>query len=272
MINWYKFLTEQHRKQIYLSVRQLEGLFKVFHLSEQVLGDSSYTGGFQFTPRVPRQPLFGEDNFTKRISLAPNINRAIYALDSLTGKDQKEKPYMVYRDYYVYAGDLKSDPSDDIDTIKLNVEMRRCNKDLSYVDPQGYKRKYSNFEHKAGIDAKPWDFFGYIRSVRKKEFGGFECGELSDSEKRKKCFDLGTKTTGPKGLGDIGREDLQQKFYACVGDALETREEWALEPVTLYYIGKLDLEKGRVAVDEDSLNLITSKLRKDKIKPKLEKF
>lgn len=265
--NWYKFLTEQNNKQNYLSVRQLEGLFKVFHLSESILGDSLYTSGFQFTPRVPRSPLFGEDNFTKRISLAPNVNRAVFALDSVTEKNQKEKPHMVYRNYYIYAGDLKSDPSDDIDTVKLNVEMRRCNKDLSYVDPQGYKRKYSNFQYKG--DIKPWDFFGYIRSVREKEFGVFDCGELSDLEKKRKCLELGTKTTGgPKALGDIGREDLKQKFYACVGDALETKEEWALEPVTLYYIGKLDLKNQRVEVDEDSLKLIKSRLRKNRIREK----
>jgi hypothetical protein len=270
MINWYKFLTEQvSEKKHYLSVRQIDGLFKVFHLSESVLGDSNESGGFEFTPRVPKSPLFGEDNFTKRISLAPNVNRAIYALDTVTAKHQKEKPHAIYRTYYIYAGDLKSDPSDDIDTIKLNVEMKRCNKDLSYVDPAGYKRKYSNFQHKVGVSAKPWDFFGFIGSIREKEFGVFDCGQLSDLEKRRKCLDLGTKTTGgPKSLGDLGREDLKQKFYACVGDALETREEWATEPVTLYYIGKLDLKNQRVEVNEDSLNLIKSKLRKGRIKSK----
>ena len=68
MINWYKFLTEQvSEKKHYLSVRQIDGLFKVFHLSESVLGDSNESGGFEFTPRVPKSPLFGEDNFTKRI-------------------------------------------------------------------------------------------------------------------------------------------------------------------------------------------------------------
>jgi hypothetical protein len=41
-----------------------------------------------------------------------------------------------------------------------------------------------------------------------------------------------------------------------------------MEPVTLYYIGKLDLKNQRVEVNEDSLNLIKSKLRKGKIKPK----
>ena len=270
MINWYKFLTEQvSENKHYLSVRQLDNLFKVFHLSDSVLGDSNESGGFKFTPRVPRQPLFGEDNFTKRISLAPNVNRAIYALDSVTAKQQKEKPHIVYRTYYIYAGDLRSDPSDDIDTIKLNIEMRRCNKDLSYIDPAGYKRKYSNFQFKPSLDAKPWDFFGYITSIREKEFGVFDCGQLSDLEKRRKCLQLGTQTyNGPKAFGDIGREDLKQKFYACVGDAIETREEWATEPVTLYYIGKLDLKNQRVEVNEDSLNLIKSKLRKGRIKSK----
>jgi hypothetical protein len=142
MNKWYKFLVEQTEKEHYLSFRQLEGLFKVFHLSSKLLGDSEQTGGFEFTPRVPSSPMFGEDNFTKRISLAPNINRAIFALDSLTIKQQKYG-----RHFYVYAGDLRSDPSDDIDTVKLNVEIRRCNKDLSYTQRINYRELKENTLH-----------------------------------------------------------------------------------------------------------------------------
>lgn len=267
MNKWYKFLAEQQRTQHYLSFGQVEDLFKVFHLSSEVLGDSQYAGGFQFTPRIPRQPLTGEDNFTNRISLAPNINRAIFALDGLHIKDQTNR--RVYHEYYLYAGDLKADTSDDIPTVKLNVELKRCKKDLSYIDYKGKKRSYTNYEYSPGTS--PWDFLGYVGSVREKIFGTNDCYSLIGDTKRK-CMEVGTKVTSPKAFEDVGMPEEKQKFYACVADAYDTKEEWALNPVTLYYLGKLDVDKKRVEVDEDSLNLIKSKLRKGRVKEKTERF
>ena len=261
MNKWYKFLVEQTEKEHYLSFRQLEGLFRVFHLSSQLLGDSEDTGGFQFTPRVPSSPMYGEDDFTKRISLAPNINRAIFALDSLTIKNQIHS-----RDYYVYAGDLRSDPGDDIDTVKLNVEMRRCNKDLSYTDYTDKKRKYSTYSFNNNPNSYPWDFSGYKTSLRKKMFGTRYCEDLTnvDEDTLNKCYDIG-RANSPARFEDVGYPEEKQKFYACVPDALATKEEWSLEPVTLHYIGKIDIPNKRVLVDENLLNFIKSKLRKGRI-------
>lgn len=268
MNNWYKFLTEQQRTQHYLSFKQLEGLFRIFHLSGEILGDSQYTGGFQFTPRVPRSPMTGEDDFTNRISLAPSVNRAIYALDGLTIKNQNRK--RLYNQYYVYAGDLKSDSSDDIDTVKLNIELRRCKKDLVYTDTKGNKRTYTNYEYQHG-KTMPWDFFGYVGATRRDIFGTDDCYSLSGEEKRR-CFEMGGKVTSPKKFDDFGMPEEKEKFYACVPDAYDTKEEWSLSPVTLYYIGRLDIDNKRVAVDEDSLNLIKLRLRKGRVKEKTERF
>ena len=263
MNKWYKFLTEEVNEEHYLSFRQLEGLFKVFHLSWKILGDSEQTGGFEFTPRVPTSPMFGEDNFTQRISLAPNINRAIFALEALKIKQQTNEKS--YRKYYVYAGDLKSDPSDDIDTVKLNVEMRRCNRDLSYTDSQDFKRKYSVYVRSDKTKmAHPWDMAGYKLNLRKKMFGTYDCNDLADDYEMRKCLDL-ARIASPAAFDRIGLPEEKQKFYACVPDALETKEEWSLNPVTLYYIGKADIDNKRVLVNQDSLNLIKSKLRKGRI-------
>lgn len=270
MNKWYKFLAEQQRTQHYLSFKQLEGLFKVFHLSSEILGDSQYTSGFQFTPRVPRNPMTGEDDFTNRISLAPSINRAIFALDGLTIKYQTR--YRMYDHYYVYAGDLKSDPSDDIDTVKLNIELKRCKKDLSYTDSTGKHRNYTTYDWDFEKDQKPWDFLGYVGAVRKKMLGTDDCYSLSSPEQKRKCLEMRTKVSSPKKFDDVGMPEEKEKFYACVADAYDTKEEWALNPVTLYYLGKLDVDKKRVEVDEDSLNLIKSKLRKGRVKEKTERF
>lgn len=266
--DWYRFLTEGVTEEIfgdpYLSIEQLEKLFKVFHLSEDILGDSEYTGKFKFTPRVPREPMSGEDDFTSRISLAPNIGRAIYALDSLTLKQQKKASH---RTYYVYAGDLRSDPTDNIDTVKLNVELRRCNKDLSYIDAgDGLKRKYSNYRYDTPVS--PWSWYGFRKSLMKKEVGVTNCYELTDDpEKYNKCSSI-ESSSGPLSFANHDRYDLMQKFYACVPDANDTREEWALTNINLYYIGKLDRKNSRIYVDPNSLDLIKSKLRQGKVKEK----
>lgn len=266
--NWYRFLTEEVTEETfgdpYLSVGQLEKLFKVFHLSEHILGDSQHTGEFEFTPRIPREPMSGEDDFTKRISLAPNIGRAVYALDSLPLKYQKKESY---RKYYVYAGDLKADPTDDISTIKLNVELTRCNKDLSYIDTKDKsKRKYSNYKYDSSVS--PWNWYAFKKSLLKKELGIEHCYQASrDPEKYNKCYPI-EGSSGPLSLGYSGRDDLMQKFYACVPDANDTREEWATNNISLYFIGELDRKNSRIYVDKNSLNLIKSKLRQRKVKEK----
>lgn len=59
------------------TIDQLQDLFNHFHLSRKYLGDT-----FKFTPRVPPEPFIDkdgntiEDDFTKRISLASDIDDA----------------------------------------------------------------------------------------------------------------------------------------------------------------------------------------------------
>lgn len=264
--SWYKFLLNEDEDEDpylpgqtkYISVRQLEKLFKVFHLSSQRLSKQT-DKTFTFTPRVPSGPMTAEDNFTKRISLAPNINRAIFSLTSKPAKYQKGETYFK-NSYDVYAGDLKFDPTDDIPTIKLNVELKRCNKDLTYTTRSGKTMKYTDYR---------WYMPGFIDSLKRKEFGVNDCGDIVDDNLRRKCFkDLPISAIDPLDLENHGREDLRDKFYACVPDANRTREEWSLDPVTLYYIGRLDVNKQLIRVNVGVLNLIKSKLKNRKIKEK----
>lgn len=259
---WITYLNEGEQEYV-LTFEQLESIFKVFHLSKDKLGDSEDSGKFTFTPRTPRSPLSGEDNFTQRISLAPNINRAVYALEMLRTKNTR-----LAQNYHVYAGDLKLDSSDDIDTVKLNIELRRCNKDLSYVDKVGKMAKYSDFYSKD----RRWRYTEFVDKYIKDEFGVKSCLDIKDDDRRYSCQRVASELSrGPNSFSKVGREDIKQKFYACVPDASKTREEWSLEPVSLYYIGQKVMGENKVLVSPKMWQQLQSLLQKSskKIKAKV---
>lgn len=80
---WKRFLYEGVSNQV-VNIGQLERIFDYFHVSTQKLSDSD---SFTFTPRVPRFPYEDdqgnviEDDFTKRISVAKNIDDALTSIE-----------------------------------------------------------------------------------------------------------------------------------------------------------------------------------------------
>lgn len=75
-----------------ITIDEVQQHFDHFHLSSKFLGQPTFT----FTPRIPPEPFMDgdsvvEDDFTKRISLAPTINNARDAI-----KDYGATYYYVY--------------------------------------------------------------------------------------------------------------------------------------------------------------------------------
>lgn len=129
LTEWREFLEEERefekqasRGEIVVSSKKLSKVFRVFHLSTKKLEKD---GDFDFTPRVPAHPWedgngsVTEDDFTKRISLAPTIEKAVEALG------------MGDASYFVYAGDIKNISTDDIKVTPLKISFKKCKKDLS---------------------------------------------------------------------------------------------------------------------------------------------
>jgi len=90
--------------------KKLGQMFSVFHISNKFLGDN-----FAFTPRIPQDPWGAiEDDFTERVSLAPNIDKAEKAVEG-------PRPY-------IYAGDIKGYSGDEVETIDLAKRVKTCPK------------------------------------------------------------------------------------------------------------------------------------------------
>lgn len=186
---WRLYLSEARIEASHSKVRRkdLEKVFTVFHLSGNRLEED---GDFVFNPRIPKRPANGEDNFTKRISLAPDFKGAIEALGGWCPG------------CHVYVGDVKQDPSDDIPVLHLDVELRRCKRELSSPPDNRYGPNFNFFRWmKQELPAKAGDW-----------------------------------TAGPKVLP----AKHKKKFYACVPDANSTHELWSLKDVKLYYVGVLE--------------------------------
>ena len=260
---WKRFL--EQKKDIYddeyitMSEKQLESIFKVFHLSYTELNNEN---SFLFTPRVPRHPLRGEDDFTKRISLAPKINRAVYGLLQNTLKDQEA----LEEQFYVYAGDFKEDPDDDIKTVKLSVELRRCNKNLSYKSKkESRNNRYSSYQQRQ----HNWTFSGFMQSKTEEKFGTDKCYTLTNYADRQKCLIMQTSNS-PSSLEHFGINDVSDLFYACVPDANDSKEEWSLKPISLYYIGAYIPKTKKIQVRPEAYRLIKQKLKNKNIKAKVQ--
>ena len=121
-----------------ISEQDVTRLFKWVHLSADRLGGGEQNM-FTFTPRIPltpsadRQGDVVEDDFTRRISVAPTISQAIKAIgsDYLSG-------------FWVYAVDLREDSTDDVDAVDLSQTLPDCDADLSYEDAAGTTQTYSD--------------------------------------------------------------------------------------------------------------------------------
>lgn len=121
-----------------ISEQDVTRLFKWVHLSANRLGGDRQNM-FTFTPRIPLTPSSDrlgdvvEDDFTRRISVAPTISQAAKALgsDYLSG-------------FWVYAVDLREDGTDDVAAIDLSQTLPDCDTDLSYEDVTGTMQTYSD--------------------------------------------------------------------------------------------------------------------------------
>lgn len=187
-----------------ISVSKAEEIFKYFHLAGHPITSKDRV----FTPRTPRNPYMDmngdiiEDDFTPRVSLALRIQDA---LDATEGQGAA---------YHVYAGDVKLDPTDDVEVVRLaDVEGP------SYIK-RGSLQKYN-------IDFVLQD---YMTSV-----GG-----------NKKALNL----NGQQKRGGFVPSDLKppykKEFQNAVPDAKETDEVWSTKPITMIYLGKL---RGNYAVE-----------------------
>jgi hypothetical protein len=150
---------------------------------------------------VPKHPYYAEggvieDDFTERISLAPTIEKALEALVTYN------------TNWHVYAGDLVSDPEDDIPTIKISK--------IKLTLP-GY-----------GADFKLGEWLTKLYNSPRTD------------EKLKKqlepCLQNQFKCNSPSKLP----EPLKQRFKYAVPDAKQTKEEWAVQPIRLLYLGQLN--------------------------------
>ena len=106
-IRWKKFLYEGMSNQT-IDIGELNSIFDFFHISDQRLSMDDY---FIFEPRVPRTPYVDaegnitEDDFTKRVSVAPTVWSAIDAIDGF--HNDMENGWM-----HLYAG--KGTPDVDV--------------------------------------------------------------------------------------------------------------------------------------------------------------
>lgn len=87
---WKRFLYEGMSPQA-IDGKKLGAVFDYFHVSGQKLSQDDF---FEFTPRVPRSPYSDfegnvtEDDFSKRISVAPYIHLALMATDGQFDGDE----------------------------------------------------------------------------------------------------------------------------------------------------------------------------------------
>jgi hypothetical protein len=141
MESWFK-------EERAVSFKFLNNLFKVFHISSRLLNPKKFT----FTPRIPSNPFEDgrdriEDDFTKRISLGPTIEKCI---EALSGLDEMA---------FLYAADFRLIPDDDVEVIKLaTVYFPTCVKNLSTSSnrygSKGYK--LAHFLDYKGIESEEW--------------------------------------------------------------------------------------------------------------------
>lgn len=190
-----------------LSETKIKNLFgyNLWHLSSQNLGDH-----FTFTPRIPRNPLSDddgnvtEDDFTKRISVAPGIKLALKALEGTISNS---------RTMYVYATNFK-----EIGNNFHDPDINDCSKNLGIKSPPKYGPKF-RLAHWMDNIADP--------------------GELGDdAEKQEFEYSINRAIGGrmsPAQLPDV----FMNKFKGCVPDSEETGELWITSPIIMDLLGVL---------------------------------
>lgn len=196
--NWFKEEDEAFpEEEINVSFKFLNSIFKIFHISENFLSKDQ----FVFQPRIPGSPyqdgLYNiEDDFTKRISLGPTIEKCLEALGGDLGG-------------FLYAADLRAISDDDESVVNLSKEyFPVCVKNLSTKgNKYGPKYKLAQFLDDEGLSSEEW-------------------------------------------------ENIKEKYMkGCVPDSKNTKEMWALHPITLYFIGEVFTDSTKVLLSKACLEL-----------------
>ncbi len=230
--NWNRFIKEnQQTNKIKLS--DIEALFKYFHVSKQKLNDDE---PFVFNPRIPNKPYKHkgyviEDDFTERISLATKVKEAA---ESVMAEDGDM--------YWVYAADIHSIASDDLNVVSLQVTLQKCKDNLDFEDNQ-YGREYDfgKFLMKHSKEPK-------LRKVVKrikKQVGYMGKYHPEDTK------DL---INSPRELPS----KLKKQWFACVPDAEDTNEFWSLENTKMYLLGSYTAYSDYINLTDEGLKLIES--------------
>lgn len=210
--NWRKYLKEEAEGETTVSFGKLDSIFRIFHLSQSVLGGD---GDFVFTPRITNKPMTDpdgnvvEDDFTPRVSVGPTVQKCFDALHlsmhSVTG--------------YLYAADVRMDPSDDVRVFDLQDSFEKCRTKLSSEENEFGERfrfqKYLN--HTFGKEVEPGAF------------------------------------TTPGMLPD----EYQIDWKGCVPDAMMTGEDWLLQPTRMFLIGDASAD-GTVKLSPGTAQLLRS--------------
>jgi hypothetical protein len=250
---WKNFIREEKRiipkkdgeKEYLINPKQIESVFKYFHLSELYLLDDPESSQFTFEPRVTNKVMSGEDNFTKRISLAPKINRAIYSLDGTTNSmsapqaalnyneyskaDKNWKP-VLYK-YYLYAAGKRNGEGQSLKVVFPYEHVRKCRKNLSYKR-DGVVKTIEYFGN--GMGQRSWFYYEFKKTLITKLFDGREYRDLTLTEKR-----IYEAISDSFNLNDIVSRfpEFKDKFQYCIPDVKVSREIWSLVPIVMQYIG-----------------------------------
>lgn len=201
-----------------ISFGEINALFKLFHLSEKLLGEDEQ---FQFTPKIPRSPFMDdsgnyiEDDFTKRISLGPTIEKCQEALESP-------------RAIFLYGGDIKNYVGDDVEVVSTSVWFKACDKMLS--------SKGNEYGPEFNFDAWSED---YVDSYHD-ELTGDDAEQIATADK-------------PSRLPDEERH----MFYACIPDSPKTSELWSKAPLNLYFLGVISKRESVVRLSPAGAKVIT---------------
>jgi len=186
------------------ATKDINNLFRVFHISKDVLGNTSMHGrkkddqpGFTFTPRVTDNPTKDtdgntvEDDFTPRVSVGPTIEKCFEALNMLQGGSG-----------YLYAAGGAA-PGGDVKVFDLQDRFENCITKLSSGDNR----------------------FGEMFKFQKYLMSKF------NEEEAARWIQSGVDA--PSDLPD----EYEIDWMGCVPDAMQTEEDWLLEPTTLMFIG-----------------------------------
>lgn len=228
---WKRFLYEGMSTKA-IDAEDLNKVFRYFHVSEQKLSKDDY---FTFTPRVPRYPLTDnegnviEDDFSKRISVAPNVRLALSALG--TGAFDHLDGWA-----HLYAGIGHPD-------VKAKTEGCPETDDMEYGEQ-----------------------FKLVRWLRQKMFDGDL--SIEDAQKLGMRIPPGLWPVGfkdpdwdpnriPSGIKpSMLPTNLKTEFEHCVPDAEIHGENWLLKPTKLIYVGEIEIATREILLSSAGLQAV----------------